>query len=133
MAVGSPLGTLFATLYMGTVGEQVYEISTLSVIYKRYTDDTLTMVENEEEIVKLTRQFQQKSVLNFPCEHTTNGRLPFLHILVHNQEDNISSEVYHKPTNIGMLLNSHSECPEKYHNSVINTYERCVQTVLHMG
>ena len=35
---------------------------------------------------------------------------------------NFTTKVYRKPTNIGLCLNGHSECPEKYKSSVIAAY-----------
>lgn len=32
------------------------------------------------------------------------------------------TEVYVNPTNLGFCLNSASECPDKYHRSVINSF-----------
>ena len=70
----------------------------------------------------MQNDFQQNSVLKFTHELNINNKLPFLDLLIDNNNDNFNTKVYHKPTNSGQCLNGNSQCPEKYMNSVINSY-----------
>ncbi|XP_066982641.1 uncharacterized protein [Macrobrachium rosenbergii] len=124
VAMGSPLGVLFANFYMGMVEERVFAEITKPSMYVRYIDDTFICAGSSEEIDELRAAFHQHSSLHFIIEHSKDGHLPFLDVLVELKEDSFSTTVYTKPTNLGMFLNSDSECPERYKNSTITAYSR---------
>ena len=124
VAMGSPLGVLFANFYMGIVEERVFSSIPTPHRYCRYIDDTFVVVEREKDIEDLIDNFQQQSVLRFTSEKSENGKLPFLDVLISNNEEGFNTSVYRKPTNIGLCLNGESECPENYRRSVIDTYVR---------
>ena len=50
--------------------------------------------------------------------------MPFLDILVKQDNERFNTEVYTKPTNPGLCLNGRSECPQKYKDSTIGAYIR---------
>jgi len=123
VAMGSPLGVLFANFYMGTIESSTLESSRPS-IYGRYIDDIFVRVNDIEELRQLKQQLTSSSSLNFTFEEAKNGRLPFLDVLVTAQACGFSTTVYVKDTNKGLCLNGESECPERYHRSTINAYVR---------
>ena len=124
VAMGSPLGVLFANFYMGIVEERVFSSTPLPIRYCRYIDDTFVVVQREEEIENLINSFQRESVLRFTSERSVNGKLPFLDVLISTNEEGYTTSVYRKSTNIGLCLNGEGECPETYKRSVIDTYIR---------
>ena len=81
-------------------------------------------VDDDEEIEELARQLKANSILNFTIELSSQGKLPYLDVLITQQPDQFGTEVYIKPTNVGKCLNAKGECPEKYKRSVVATYVR---------
>ena len=123
VAMGSPLGPVFANFYMGNLEKTIFsDPERKPSIYARYVDDTFVQVKNKEELIKLKELFQNNSKLNFTFELPSQNRLPFLDILVEQQENKFNTKVYHKPTDKGHCLNGDSECVDKYKVSVILSY-----------
>ena len=109
VAMGSPLGVLFANTYMGFVEQRVFQRIPQPSIYMRYIDDTFVVTTTKEALDELRRTFEEHSVLHFTCEFPQDNVLPFLDV---NQGLFLTS-VYRKPTNIGLCLNDSRDCPEK--------------------
>ncbi|XP_064077594.1 uncharacterized protein LOC135195264 [Macrobrachium nipponense] len=124
VAMGSPLGVLFANFYMGTVEERVFQNSSKPRMYVRYIDDTFVSADSQEEIERLRRGFHDHSCFSFTIEHCQDRRLPFLDVLVEQQVTRFRTNVYTKPTNLGMCMNGKSECPERYKHSTISAFVR---------
>ena len=125
IAMGSPLGVLFADFYMGVVEERVFEQCQEPDMYCRYVDDTFIKADTPEEVEHLRQKFEECSSLRFTCERSDNGNLPFLDIQISQGDgDRFVTKVYKKPTNMGLCLNGSSECPDRYRRSVINAYIR---------
>ncbi|XP_066952259.1 uncharacterized protein [Macrobrachium rosenbergii] len=100
VAMGSPLGVLFTNFYMGVVEHRVFATIEKPSMCVWYIDDTFISASTEEEI-----------------EH-----LPFLDVLVGQQEECFVMQVYMKPTN--GCVNGESECPERYKCTAISTFIR---------
>ena len=126
IAMGSPLGPLFANFYMGSVEEKVFtqHPNLKPALYTRYVDDIFLDIPSEDDVLRLAQTFKQNSVLNFTHEIEQDQKLPFLDILIERHNTSFSTEVYVKSTNLGFCLNGASECPQKYHRSVINSFVR---------
>ena len=125
VAMGSCLGPTFAAFYMGNLEQEVFSESPSikPTIYARYVDDVFLLVENKEHLVTLKTIFESRSILKFTYEMNCDNRLPFLDILVDNNNQNkFGTKVYRKSTNTGRCLNAHSECVDRYKNSVIYSY-----------
>ena len=122
VAMGSPLGVLFANFYMGIVEERVFSLLPAPLSYGRYVDDTFVKVSDDNEIDNLIQKFEENSVLRFTCERSIDGKLPFLDVLVTQTNTGIHTEVYVKETNLGLCLNGRSECPDRYKRSAITAY-----------
>ncbi|XP_064098673.1 uncharacterized protein LOC135209835 [Macrobrachium nipponense] len=65
MAMGSPLGVLFANSYMGTMEERVFTRMQQPHRYGRYIDDIFVQVDGEDEVEALRQAFQQCSELKY--------------------------------------------------------------------
>ena len=124
VAMGSPLGVLFANFFMGRVERDAFSNLEKPPIYARYIDDIFVLAKDNNEVEHLRRHLQDTSGLNFTVEHSSEGRLPFLDVLVHQQPGGFNTEVYTKPTNPGLCLNGRSECPDRYKRSTISAYVR---------
>ena len=123
IAMGSPLGVLFANFFMGTI-----ETTTLTddrpSIYCRYVDDIFVRVKDHQELQALRQRLINASGLNFTFEESSGGRLPFLDVLVSARDAGFDTAVYVKATNKGLCLNGNSECPQRYLRSTVSAYVR---------
>ncbi|XP_064117579.1 uncharacterized protein LOC135223001 [Macrobrachium nipponense] len=82
VAMGSPLGVLFANFYMGEVEERVFSQYRWPRTYRHYIDDIFVQADSEDEVEALRQQFMHHRALNFTVEYSSNDRLPFLDVLV---------------------------------------------------
>ena len=123
VAMGSPLGPLFANFYMSYLENSVLSnTDNKPTIYARYVDDIFLQIQSIEELQNLKAKFENNSVLKFTFELNENNKLPFLDTLIDTSDNTFHTKVYHKPTDSGHCLNAESECCEKYKNSVISNY-----------
>ena len=88
VAMGSPLGVLFADFYMGVMKERVFSNQPKPDIYCRYVDDTFVKTDSPEKVEELRRCFEESSALRFTSESSDNGHLPFLDVKVSQGSDN---------------------------------------------
>ena len=123
VAMGSPLGPCFANYYMANLENIVLkEIDKKPNIYVRYVDDIFIQVESEEHLKYIKSSFEKSSILKFTHELNIENKLPFLDVLVNNNENIFKTSIYRKNTDKGQCLNADSECATKYKNSVITNY-----------
>ena len=83
VAMGSALGVTFANYYMAHIENTV--ISDLTVkpkLYARYVDDCFLVVEDEQHLEHIRREFQNKSVLKFTKEISVNNMINFLDVAI---------------------------------------------------
>ena len=83
VAMGSALGVTFANYYMAHIEYTV--ISDLTVkpkLYARYVVDCFLVVEDEQHLELIRREFQNKSVLKFTKEISINNRLNLLDVAI---------------------------------------------------
>ena len=123
VAMGSPLGVLFANAYMCHIEEQVLAgVIKAPHIYKRYVDDIFLVIDSEDDLKILRDEMQKTSVLKFTYELGVEGKLPFLDVLVDNSSGRTETSVHRKKTDGGRCLNALSECPQRYRRGVIRSY-----------
>ena len=124
VAMGSPLGVLFANFFMGMVEREVFNTIEKPHIYARYVDDIFVLVRDPGELEDLKGNLQRVSGLNFTTEYSINKQIPFLDVKVEASTQGFKTEVYTKPTNPGLCLNGNSECPQRFRKSTIDAYVR---------
>ncbi|XP_076045862.1 uncharacterized protein LOC143028109 [Oratosquilla oratoria] len=123
VAMGSPLGVLFANFFMGTIEENILSEKKPN-IYCRYIDDIFVRFNTADELEDLRQRLMEESDLTFTIENSINGSLPFLDVQVSHSDTGYKTSVYVKSTNNGRCLNGQSECPVRYKKSTINAYVR---------
>jgi len=122
VAMGSPLGPLFANIFMDefekTHMEKLKELGVKT--WMRYVDDvfaTLTNSTNSNDILNYINQ-QHKNI-KFTIEREKNNKIPFLDTCVTRNINNFTTSIYHKPTFTGVYLNWTSLTSRKYKISLI--------------
>lgn len=111
--MGSPLGVLFASFFMGSI-----ESTTIKKLhpspYARYVDDIFECINNLNEL-----RHSNNSCAMLPdstsliYEESKEGYFPFLDVLITAQESGSTTSVYIKDTNKGLSLDANSECPRQ--------------------
>ena len=125
VAMGSPLGILFAQAFMSNIEEIALRNQSVKPhIYCRYLDDIFVCVDNMYLLEELRSSLQENSGLNFSVELNSNHRLPFLDVLVEATPEDFMTSVYRKPTNMGKCMNGEGECTDGYKKGVIRAYVR---------
>ncbi|KXJ04705.1 hypothetical protein AC249_AIPGENE18131, partial [Exaiptasia diaphana] len=122
VAMGSPLGPLLANVFMCHIEDILQRKGKLPSYYKRYVDDTLTIMPDLDIANEFLHELNQvHPSLKFTMEVESNGMLPFLGIQLLNKAPNIETKVYVKPTNTGLLLHYQSHVDERYKRNLVTT------------
>ena len=123
VAMGSPLGPLMANTFMCNIEKQLEARNKMPAFYKRYVDDTLSTMPNEETASEFLMTLNNSHPsINFTMELEENDRLPFLGMDIIRNGCHLDTKVYRKPTDTGLLLlHYHSHVDERYKRSLLNT------------
>ena len=116
LAMGSSPAPMLANGWLSSFDNEIKGDSSL---FYRYMDDIITICKKDEVDKKLTEINKLHSNLKFTREIENNGCLPFLDMLLHNDNRLLSSSWFRKPTDTGLTLNFHSLAPMKYKRSVV--------------
>ena len=124
VAMGSPLGPLFANIFMS-----FHEKTWLSncpclfkpLLYRRYVDDCFLLFRSLDHIpLFLNYLNSQHPNISFTSEIESKGKLPFLDIDVSRSNGKFTTSVYRKPTFTGLFTNFHSFIPLNYKHSLVS-------------
>ena len=120
--MGSPLGPLLANVFMSSLEEKLELEGRLPNYYRRYVDDTLTIMPNITTATDFlnTLNHAHPSV-SFTMEIEKDGMLPFLDTQLLNRAPQIETKVYVKPTNTGLLVHYQSYVDNRYKRSLLTT------------
>ena len=122
VAMGSPLGPLLANVFMCSIEENLDQHGQLSRYYRRYVDDTLTVMPDRVTAGQFLDTLNSiHPSLKFTMEVEREGSLPFLGSELINRAPKIESKVYIKRTNTGILLHIQSHIDITYKRSLVNT------------
>ncbi len=122
VAMGSPLGPLLANIFMCSIEENLEQQGQLSRYYRRYVDDTLTIMPYRITPGQFLDTLNSTHPsLKFTMEIEREGSLPLLGSELLNSAQKIESKVYIKRTNTGLLLHFQSHVDIKYKRSLVNT------------
>ena len=120
--MGSPLGPLMANAFMCSIEERLKSGNKLPSFYRRYVDDTLTMVPDIPSAEAfLTTLNESHPSITFTMEITTNNKLPFVGMEIEMKGNQLTTRVHRKTTNKGLLLHYQSHVDNKYKHSLLKT------------
>ena len=105
VAMGSPLGPLFANIFMDEFENSHMEtLKELGVItWMRYVDDVFSVIRDEtcsQNILSYVNS--QHNNIKFTIENEKQNKIPFLDTKVTRKETNLTTSIYHKPTFTGV-------------------------------
>ena len=94
VAMGSPLGPLMANTFMCSLEEQLKLRGKLSSYYKRYVDDTLTVMKDEVSAYSFLHVLNDlHSSISFTMELPTENTLPFLGMVLRKDSQRMTTSV----------------------------------------
>ena len=92
------------------------------IFYKRYVDDIFATFESELDADIFCSYLNTRHEnIKFTFEKEKDNKLPFLDILINNNESDLQTSVFHKKTYTGLLLNYFSFVPNSYKLGLIKT------------
>ena len=125
VAMGSPLGPLFANIFMDHFeSTHIEKLKELGVIdWMRFVDDVFSTLKDEsckDAILKYLNE--QHPNIEFTTESEVKQQLPFLDTKVTRTENGYRTKIYHKATYTGVHLNWNSLTSKKYKLKNIHTF-----------
>ena len=122
--VGSPLGPLFANIFM-CFHEKSWLHNCPSVfkplLYRRYADDYFLLFKSLNHVPLFLSYFnRQHPNISFTSELEKDGKLLFLDVEISHSNGKFSTSVYPKPTFTGLFTNFHSFIPLAYKRSLVS-------------
>ena len=125
MSMGSPLGPLFANIFLSHYESQWLADSPVKpIVYRRYVDDTLWLLPANADIASLmTFMNSRHANMRFTFETENNDCINFIGVTIsHNLSDNNShgylTSVFRKSTSTSLFTNFNSFTPLMYRLSV---------------
>ena len=125
IAMGSPLGVLFAQAFMASVESEVLSDDSIRpFMYCRYIDDILIDVRDNDSLHRLKARLEEVSGLQFTVEYSVDNKISYLDIDIDGSGpgNSYKTKVHRKNTDLGKCLNGASDCPDRYKNSVVKAY-----------
>ena len=119
VAMGSPLGPLLANTFMCSIEEKLEERNELPSFYKRYVDDTFTIMSDLNKANAFLDKLNScHENLNFTMETAEQDTISFVGMNITKCGNRLETSVHRKSTNTGLLLH--------YHSHVDKRYKRCL-------
>ena len=112
--MGCPVSAVIANLYMESFEEQAITISSYEPrIWKRYVDDTFTILDRENVDDFLQHLNNQQPSIHFTMETEKNNKLAFLDTAVLREPDGrLTTSVYRRPRHTDQYLAYDSHHPQ---------------------
>ena len=108
VAMGSPLGPLFANAFMSNFeNKHMEKLQELGVVkWWRFVDDVFATVGSDEQVQSIVDYLnKQHPNIKFTFEREANNRLPFLDTAVVRRLNDYGTTVYRKKTYTGVYTN----------------------------
>ena len=122
VAMGSPLGSLLANVFMCHLEERLSDNDLIPSFYRRYVDDTLAIMpglDAAESFLGVLNGLHPS--IHFTMELSNNDSIPFIGTLITKNGNKLETQVYRKPTNTGLLLHFQSHTDLRYKKCLIKT------------
>lgn len=125
MAMGSPLGPIFANIFLSHFeGGWLNGAPVRPLLYKRYVDDTLWLLPADSDITSLMQYMNSRHPnMRFTVENENNGAINFIGLTISHSFTNGShgyaTRIYRKPTFTSLYTNFYSYIPLAYRLTVL--------------
>ena len=104
------------------IENQLEQKSMIPSFYRRYVDDTLVTMSNTESATDFLQVLNSvHPSLSFTMELEHDGSIPFLGTVLTRCGGTLTTEVYRKPTDAGLLLHFQRHVDSRYKKGLVNT------------
>jgi hypothetical protein len=98
-AMGNPLSPFLADIFMSKFETDLRKQSNFPKIWLRYVDDIFAIIDKDFNLDTFLQQINsQYTSIKFTYEKETDGKLPFLDLLIKRIDNNLKFEIYRKKT-----------------------------------
>jgi predicted GIY-YIG superfamily endonuclease len=101
--IGNPLSPILAELFMGRLEKEMKKEKWFPRFYLRFVDDIIVVIKKDDNIV-LNELNSRHAAINFTIEKESEGKLPFLDLMIHREKDKITLDIYRKPTDAPLCI-----------------------------
>ena len=131
LAMGSPLSPAVANLFMSHLEEKALAtFHNPPKTWFRFVDDIFSIIRKVDAAALLRHLNQQHTSISFTMEIESEGKLPFLDVRVHrNEEGYLRTSIYRKPTHTGSYLNFDSNHPASAKRSVVSSLLKRLENI----
>ena len=120
--MGSPLWPLLANTFMCSIEEKLEERNELSSFYKRYMDDTCTIMPDLNKANPFLNKLNScHENLNFTIEIAEQDTISFVGMNIAKCGNRLETSVHRKSTNTGLLLHYHSHVDKRKKRCLLST------------
>ena len=113
VAMGSPLGPLFANIFMSELEKTLIpKVEDKLNTWTRYVDDTFAFIRRDEikKVEDILNSFESK--IQFTHEEEKDNIISFLDVQIKRLNDKLETNIYRKKTNTDLYINWYSHAPE---------------------
>ena len=122
VAMGCPLGPLLANVFMCSLEEKLHDKDAMPEFYKRFVDDSCSLMPSTDAATDfLVTLNELHPFISFTMEIAVDGKLPCLGMLLRKSGTVLTTEVYRKPTDSGLLLHFRSHVDNRYKDGLVRT------------
>jgi hypothetical protein len=123
---GTPMGSPLSVVVSNIVMEEIEEIAFSRLLitpkyFRRFVDDCFLIQKISEMKTTLDTFNGVHPAIQFTSEHPTDGKLPFLDVLVQIDNKKFRTSVYRKPTHSGQYLSFDSFQPVSQKVAVVRS------------
>jgi hypothetical protein len=122
VAMGSPLGPIFADIFMSSLEKRALSDINDLHYYRRYVDDTIIICRDADHVSRIQSRLNSLHPnIEFTIENEKDNALAFLDVLVCREADgSITRRVYHKPGG-AEYMHFKSFVPISYKRTLVRT------------
>ena len=125
--MGSPVSAVIASLHMDSFEQQAITSTFKPRIWKRYVDDTFTILDRGNVDRFLQHLNNQQPSIRFTMETENDHKLAFLDTAVSRKpHGRLTTSVYRKPTHTDQYLAYHSHHPQSVKRGVQMPHHRSI-------
>jgi Reverse transcriptase (RNA-dependent DNA polymerase)/GIY-YIG catalytic domain len=112
--IGGKLSPMIAEIFMSRLETKVLRIPGTPKIYFRFVDDIFAVIKKGmgNDVLKLFNEMHPK--IEFTMESESEGKIPFLDLLIGRDKNKFTFEIYHKPSDVNQCVPMESFAPMIY-------------------
>jgi hypothetical protein len=112
--IGGKISAHLAEIFMSRLEMKFLREPGMPKTYYRYVDDIFAVVKKGESQETLKKLNKAHNAIEFTIEHESEGKIPFLDLMISRSGKKFEYEIYHKPTDLPQCIPRDSHSPMAY-------------------